>query len=65
MQHMSMAIAGLVCMMIGGLTIFVLAPRAGRTGVAWMEIELVAISVILFQLIMLSLGAALLISAVA
>ena len=65
MQHMTMAIAGLVCLMIGGLSIFVLAPRAGRPGVAWMEAELVAITVILIQLVILALGAALLVSALA
>jgi hypothetical protein len=65
MQHMAMAIAGLACLMISGLSIFMLAPRKGRPGAPWMEIELVAIMVSLALLITLSLGAALLITALA
>jgi hypothetical protein len=65
MQHMAMAIVGLACLTIGAFSIFMLAPREGRLGVRWMEVEFVAILVILVLLILVSLGAALLVTALA
>jgi len=65
MQNMAMAIVGLVCLMISGFALYKLAPREGKLGIPWMEIEAVGISVSLVLVTLIATGAALLIAAVA
>jgi hypothetical protein len=63
MQNLAMAIAGLACLMISGFALYKLAPREGKPGIPWMEVEVVGISVSLVLVTLVATGAALLIAA--
>ena len=60
MQHTMMAIAGLVSLLISVVSVYKLAPRDGKPGVAWMKIELIEILVASVLVSLLAVGLALL-----
>ena len=59
MQHTVMAIAGLVCLLISVVSVYKLAPRDGKPGFAWLQIELIEISVASVLVSLLAVGLAL------
>jgi hypothetical protein len=65
MQHMAMAIVGLVCLATSLFSVYKLAPRQGRPTVRWMKVESIEIMVTLVLVTLLALGAAFLFAALA
>jgi hypothetical protein len=55
-----MLVAGLVCLVMGVLALYKLAPRAGRPNIPWMDNEAMGITVALVLMALMAGGVALL-----